>query len=411
MRLATLALLYAAQGVPNGLLIVALPAYLASRGLTGAQSGAYIGAAMLPWSLKLAAAPLMDRFQYRPMGRRRPWILLAQLAMIATLLATSTLGDPLAALGWLTAGAVAANVATVFQDVAVDGLAIDLVPREEQGLANGFMEGGRAVGVAAATAGGAYAFAAWGAGPTLALFAAVQSIFFFVALLVRERPAERLWPWSSGGGEDFGQPARLPALLRELWRGARTRSSATLTLLIFVFNAGKGCVVALLPILVVRELGWADTAYSELMAEVGLATGLFGLLVVGPLVDRVGRVRMMAGGIALYGAAMVALASVPGAWAEPWVLPSFLGAHLGLGVVVAIAFFATAMAVCRERVAATQFALYMMLSNLGFAAGAWLYGAFAEDLSAAGWFLVMGSALVVTAGAGVGLRLEPRDHG
>ena len=81
LRKLVFAVLYAGQGIPYGLLIVAIPAYLAARGLTAGQSGLYIGTVMLPWSFKLVVGPLTDRFTFAPMGHRRPWVIGAQLAL------------------------------------------------------------------------------------------------------------------------------------------------------------------------------------------------------------------------------------------------------------------------------------------------------------------------------------------
>ena len=75
-------ILYLAQGFPFGMVNTAIPGYLAERGESPAAIGAFIGIASLPWSFKLLAAPLMDRFTYLAMGRRRPWVILAQGGML-----------------------------------------------------------------------------------------------------------------------------------------------------------------------------------------------------------------------------------------------------------------------------------------------------------------------------------------
>ena len=74
------ALAYFAQGIPAGLLHIALPAWLATEGVPASQIGAYLGIIMLPWAFKLLVGPLMDHWEYLPMGKRRPWVLTAQLA-------------------------------------------------------------------------------------------------------------------------------------------------------------------------------------------------------------------------------------------------------------------------------------------------------------------------------------------
>ena len=77
-RYAVGALMYFAQGIPQGLLGIALPAWLVSEGASAGQIGTYLALVTLPWSFKLLSGPIMDRFEYLPMGRRRPWVLAMQ---------------------------------------------------------------------------------------------------------------------------------------------------------------------------------------------------------------------------------------------------------------------------------------------------------------------------------------------
>ena len=90
-RFAVIMALYFLQGVPFGLTTVALTAWLAAQGATPVEIGAFVAFAVLPWSAKLFNGLLMDRFTFKPMGRRRSWILAAQGMMIATLLAMAVL--------------------------------------------------------------------------------------------------------------------------------------------------------------------------------------------------------------------------------------------------------------------------------------------------------------------------------
>ncbi|PKP95251.1 MAG: hypothetical protein CVT75_02690 [Alphaproteobacteria bacterium HGW-Alphaproteobacteria-14] len=70
-RFAAIIVLYFLQGVPLGLTLVALPGWLAESGATPVQVGGFVGIAMLPWSTKLLNGLVMDRFTFKPMGRRR----------------------------------------------------------------------------------------------------------------------------------------------------------------------------------------------------------------------------------------------------------------------------------------------------------------------------------------------------
>ena len=83
LRLAALAVLYAGQGLPIGIFQVALPAYMASLNMSAAEVGGFIAFVFIPWSFKLLAGPLMDKFTFdgppSSLGDRRPIGLAADL--------------------------------------------------------------------------------------------------------------------------------------------------------------------------------------------------------------------------------------------------------------------------------------------------------------------------------------------
>ena len=56
MRYVTGALLYFAQGVPYGLMSIAIPAWLASQGVGAGAIGSYLAVITLPWAFKLVTA-------------------------------------------------------------------------------------------------------------------------------------------------------------------------------------------------------------------------------------------------------------------------------------------------------------------------------------------------------------------
>ena len=58
--------LYIAQGIPEGMLFFAIPAWMAANGKTPGEIGSFVAVCGLPWSFKIVVAPLMDRFSYLP---------------------------------------------------------------------------------------------------------------------------------------------------------------------------------------------------------------------------------------------------------------------------------------------------------------------------------------------------------
>ena len=153
LRLSALCALYVAQGVSWGFVTVTLASQLVARGLSAEALGGLVALATLPFGVKWLWGPVVDRFGGSAMGRRRPWILLAQSMMIASAAAMLAVPDPVAGLGVLSALVAGHNVFVALQDVAVDALAVDLVPEGERGRANGLMYGAKWVGTAIGGAG------------------------------------------------------------------------------------------------------------------------------------------------------------------------------------------------------------------------------------------------------------------
>src|SRR4051794_12319289 len=87
--------LYVAQGIPEGMAFFGIPAWMAMNGKTPGEISGFVVAVGLPWSCKMVVAPLMDRFSFLPMGRRRPWVLFGQLGLMMSFIAMAFVPDPL----------------------------------------------------------------------------------------------------------------------------------------------------------------------------------------------------------------------------------------------------------------------------------------------------------------------------
>jgi len=128
VRYITFAALYVAQGIPEGLIFYAMPAWLAINGASPVEIGSFVGISILPWSFKLINAPLMDRFTFLPMGRRRPWVMVGQIGLLISFFLFTLISDPLNNIVLLNAVGFTVSFFGSFQDVATDRMAIDILP-------------------------------------------------------------------------------------------------------------------------------------------------------------------------------------------------------------------------------------------------------------------------------------------
>ena len=394
IRYASGASLYFAQGIPKGLLSVAMPAWLASQGVSTGAIASYLAVIVLPWAFKLLTGPLMDRFEYRPMGRRRPWVLGAQLGLVVSLLALALIDDPVSQLGLLMTLGVIINAFAATQDVAVDGMAIDLVPEREHGRINAFMSCGKAVGWALTAALSGTLLVKYGLALTGVVAAVGAGIVFIAFLLVREREGERLLPWTNGeaGGERNALPS-FKAVIGDLNAVLWSRVSLVVLLIMFFDGLVTGYGEALMPIAAVKLFSFTTTQWSHLVATMGLL-GAFVALALGPMIDRFGAKTMLLTTIAVVCVHAFLLAGTQQLWTSSSYVLFMLSAWVLLLPVTMVCVIALAMSICFTRVSATQFAVYMSTANLGHSMGSKLFGSVAEYTSFAQNYALMGALLV-----------------
>jgi MFS family permease len=200
-RALSLCALYTAQGIPSGFISFTLIAYLAEQGYSAAAIGNMLFWVYLPWVFKFLWGPFVDNYHYLPMGRRRPWILSAQSGMVATVVIIALVPGIESKVALLTGLLFFHNCFASLQDVAVDGLAVDILNPEEFGKINGFMFGAKRFGTMVGGAGIGYLMGKYTSlGIAGGLFLTVPLLLLIMCLpaFIRERPGEKLFPWSEG---------------------------------------------------------------------------------------------------------------------------------------------------------------------------------------------------------------------
>src|SRR5512140_2307079 len=85
-RLSAFFALYVTEGIPLGFTATAVATQMRRQGLGPAAIGAFVGSLYLPWAFKWVMGPFVDVLSSEKWVRRRMWIVIAQIMMIATLL-------------------------------------------------------------------------------------------------------------------------------------------------------------------------------------------------------------------------------------------------------------------------------------------------------------------------------------
>ena len=141
--------LYWAQGLPIGFMTHALPVILRAQGVSLAHIGGF-GLLMLPWSIKVFWAPLVDRHGSKSRGHYRSWIIPLQWLSVVVLIGLSylpiqALNQPLYLLIFFITLLVMNGIGAT-QDIATDGLAVNILKNEQQHWGNTFQVIGSRLG-------------------------------------------------------------------------------------------------------------------------------------------------------------------------------------------------------------------------------------------------------------------------
>jgi PAT family beta-lactamase induction signal transducer AmpG len=360
--------LYFAQGVPEGMLTFGIPAWLAMNGKTPAEIAGFAVITVLPWSLKFVVAPMMDRYTYLPMGRKRPWILIGQIGLVANCIYMAYIPDPLNNIHQLMIAGFIVSTFGAFQDVATDGMAVDIIPAEQQAKANGLMWGSKIIGMSISLAVGSWLLNTYDFTSAMLMLAVVIGIIMFVPIFLRERTGEKILPWTKGEASPVTKILQVDSwrtIFQSLYSVFKLRNSLIIALILFISQGGFKYISTLLPIFTVKELGWTNVDYSNYFATAKLFGGIVGMLIGGLLIDKFGKKRMM--NIYFFSSVGVILALVlsKSYWGDRNFIFAFMIVQNVIYTFVSIGIFAIAMQCCWKKVSASQFTLFMTIANLG----------------------------------------------
>ena len=368
LRLLTAFLFYFTQGVPVGLFFYAIPTWLAANGASTLAVAGVVSAAILPWTLKFFLGFFMDRYTYLPMGRRRIWIIGAQLTIVVMLLLASIISPGPKEIWLLSILGFLANSGTAFQDVAIDSLAVDIMTEDERAKAAGVMFGGQTLGISATTFVGGQLIATYGTVAGYLIAALIVSCVLVFGICIREREGEGRFPWSNGKAH-----SRNVALQVDAWRPLLVNSArsmlAPLSLIALVAflvrSMPSGVAEAYHPSLATNIGGWSQTDYTNTISAAQFAVGIFALVLGGWVVAKIGAQR--AALIFCIGVAFCALSfgMARSYWDDASLLTAYFWQTEFFVIMLSVSCIPIATRLCDPRVAATQFTLYMAASNVG----------------------------------------------
>ncbi len=235
----------------------------------------------LPYTLKFLWAPLLDRFTpIARLGRRRGWLFLIQLTLIAAIAGLGC-ADPTQSLPMVTAAAFLVAFFSASQDIVIDAYRRESLSDEEQGLGASLYVNGYRIGMLLSSGGGLI----------LADFIPFSAVYWVMAVaLVPGLITTMLCVEPS---VTVGTPRTLREAVVEPFIEYFSRQNATLILLfILLYKVGE-MMASQMTTPFYLDLGFTKTEIGTVVKLFGFWATVFGGLLGGVLILRLGMYRSL----------------------------------------------------------------------------------------------------------------------
>ena len=362
----SLAFLGFSAGLPYLLVFSTLTAWLRDEGVSRSAIGFFAWVGMM-YSIKVVWAPFVDRLKLpwlnRTLGRRRSWMLLAQLGIMLALVGMSWVGP--AQLTHLAVLALVVAFSSATQDIAIDAYRIEAAPAQDQAaLSAAYILGYRSA-LLVSGAGALYAAEYLGWAEAYQVMALCGGVGLVTTLLI-PRPA--LANDESAPGAKAAPPT---------WPGLHGLFLAPIA--DFFVRNGRFAMFLLSFIALYRlsditmgimanpfylDLGYTKLQIANIAKGLGFALSILGSFLGGVLVVRWGvLMTLLIGGVAVASTnllfALLALTEPNLVW-----LALIIGADNLSGGIAATSFIAYLSSLTHTAYTATQYALFSSLMTL-----------------------------------------------
>lgn len=371
-----------------------------------------------PYTVKFLWAPLIDALDVpvlsKLLGRRRGWLLLSQLLLIAAIVFLGSC-DPAASAFVVALGALLVAAASATQDIVIDAFRVESLSESEQAAGMASYVAAYRIGMLASTAGALFVVsgfqgagldhaAAWSAG--YAVMAALVLIGIATTLCATE-------PEKSATANVVHARENALARVVEAAAGAFTeflsRDMALVALAFVVLFKFTDALSGAMTAPFVIDLGFSRNEYAAIIKGVGLAATLLGGFAGG----FVARAYSLSASL-LLGGVLQALANLAFSWQAvvglnaAWLTFAIVAENFtsSIGTVIFVAYLS---ALCRNPLhTATQYALLTALAAFGrtyLSSGA----GFIAATTGWAWFFVI-CALAGLPALGLLAWLQKRRH-
>jgi PAT family beta-lactamase induction signal transducer AmpG len=328
-----------------------------------------------PYTLKFLWAPLVDGLRVplltRWVGRRRGWLVLTQILLMAAILLLS-LTDPARAPFMVALGALLVATASATQDIVVDAFRVESLPENEQAAGMASYVAAYRIGMVASTAGALFIVTgfeyagltkpqAWMA--SFAVMAALVLIGVVTVLLAKEPKPSQLAEAAARETQSLRRVAE--AAVGAFTEFLSQRDAIVVLIFVTLFKFTDAFAGAMtVPFII--DTGFTRNDYAIIVKGVGLAATLIGGFAGGFLARSTSLVTCL-----WIGGMLQAISNLTFTWLalvgpQQWALSVAVSVEAFTGAIGTVIFVAYLSALCKNPLhTATQYALLTALASVG----------------------------------------------
>ncbi len=352
-KMGILALLGFSSGLPLYLTSRTLQAWMTVEGVNLTAIG-FFSLASLPYSLKFLWAPLLDRFSFPRLGRRKGWLLATQAALTVAI-AWMAFQQPAVALRLVAVNAVLIAFFSATQDITIDAYRVDILQPRETGAGAAVSVLGYRVALIVIGS-GALILADQISWPAVYLLAAATMLATLAVSIPVPEPASTEEPPQS-----MRDAVTMP--LADYIGRMGTGRGAWVLVFIVLYRLGDSMINNMTTPFLLQS-GFTQTDVGAMQGAVGIIATIGGILAGGGILSRIGVYSSLWAFGALQAVSNLAYLALAEAGRNYYLMAGAVIIEnfcFGLGSAALLGFL---IGLCNPRFSATQYAL--LSSVLGF---------------------------------------------
>lgn len=380
LSLSVVVVLYLAHALPLYFYNVALPAILRHQGVDLRWIG-MLSLLYIPWAFKFFWAPLIDRFYFKKLGKRKTWLLFTQIALVLGVVALALTQFDYGFGVFVIVGLWISTFAAT-QDIAIDGYTVETFSESEYRLGSMAQSIGVALGSMVGGAATLWLYQLYGWQTALISLAAMTALTMLAIFQIKEKSnAEKI-------------SKQQPSLIRAFKRPEMLWALA----LIVCYRIVEAPAMAMLnPMLIDQK--WSLSQIGVLMSVIGAGIGLLAAVSAAFLLKKIAATQLLiwAGWARSLVYALLGVAVLL-SWLNQWhlLLGGFVIVILAIRYIAMTALYAYFMQTSSKEQAGTDFTILVCFELLVYFIGGAVSGFLAKAFGYGNFYLILAVSSVLS---------------